>query len=133
LLQYLTEVYLERAAYAMKGPLPSTKRGEGHILEDISKNYAWIDGEVSEIKLLATNSYHITMPQNERADIFTYEFAAKADGTVTIVSKKEATNSPRNYGGKIPFGGALSLPETRRTHPLTGLFHEHVVNGPASM
>jgi hypothetical protein len=63
------------------------------ILEDISKNYAWIGGEVSEIKLIATNSYQITMPQNERADIFTYEFAAKADGTVTIVSKKESTRS----------------------------------------
>jgi hypothetical protein len=63
------------------------------ILADISKNYSWIGGEVSEIKLIATNSYQITLPQNERADIFTYEFTAKPDGTVTMVSKTESTRS----------------------------------------
>lgn len=63
------------------------------ILQDVAANYHWVSGDVSSIKALSSTSYEVTIPQDERADIFTYDFATKADGTVTLKSKKESTKS----------------------------------------
>jgi hypothetical protein len=64
------------------------------ILADISTNYGWVSGGgVSEIKQLSGTSYQITLPQEEREDIYTYEFDVAKDGTVSIKSKKESTKS----------------------------------------
>lgn len=64
------------------------------LLADISANYGWVSGGgVSEIRQLSGTSYQITLPQEGRDDIFTYEFKVETDGTVTLTSKKESTKS----------------------------------------
>ncbi len=63
------------------------------ILADITETYSWIGGEVFEIKALTSTSYKVSISQEERADIFTYEYSAKKDGTVTLLSKTESTRS----------------------------------------
>jgi hypothetical protein len=64
------------------------------ILADISRNYGWVGGGgVSDIKLLSSTTYQITLPQEERDDIYTYEFEVKKDGTVSMIGKTESAKS----------------------------------------
>lgn len=63
------------------------------ILEDVTQNYDGVDGNIAEIKTLSPYSYQVTIPQDERADIYTYEFEVKKDGTVSMISKTESAKS----------------------------------------
>jgi hypothetical protein len=63
------------------------------MLEDVTQNYDGVDGNIAEIKTLSPYSYQVTIPQDERADIYTYEFEVKKDGIVSMISKKESAKS----------------------------------------
>lgn len=63
------------------------------ILEDLSANYGSIGGGgISSIKAGSSTSYIVALPQEERIDVFTYEFAIKGD-MVSLKSKVAATKS----------------------------------------
>lgn len=63
------------------------------ILEDISANYESMGGGgISSIKAVSSTSYSVSLPQEERIDIFTYEFEIKSD-IVSLKSKVASTQS----------------------------------------
>lgn len=63
------------------------------ILEDISANYtATGGGGISSIKAASSTSYIVSLPQEERIDIFTYEFKIE-NGVVSLKSKVASTQS----------------------------------------
>jgi hypothetical protein len=71
------------------------------ILEDLAKNYDGVGGGgISSIKAASSTSYIVSLPQEERIDLLTYEFAVKADGTVSLKSKVASTQSvePKSSG-----------------------------------
>ena len=64
------------------------------ILEDIATNYGGVGGGgISSIKAASSTSYVVSLPQEERIDLLTYEFNVKADGTVSVKSKVASTQS----------------------------------------
>ena len=64
------------------------------MLEDIATNYGGIGGGgISSIKAASSTSYVVSLPQEERIDLLTYEFNVKADGTVAVKSKVASTQS----------------------------------------
>ncbi len=64
------------------------------LLEDVAATYKQTGGGgISGIKAISSTSYQISLPQEERVDMFTYEFDVKPDGTVTLKSKKPSTQS----------------------------------------
>ncbi|MBX7229126.1 MAG: hypothetical protein K1X48_05940 [Burkholderiaceae bacterium] len=72
------------------------------ILEDLSANYdeVW-GGGISSIKAASSTSYIVSLPQEERVDIFTYEFEIKK-GIVSLKSKVASTES---FGSPYPNAG----------------------------
>lgn len=71
------------------------------ILEDLAKNYDGASGGgISSIKAASSTSYIVSLPQEERIDLLTYEFAVKADGAVSLKSKVASTQSvePKSSG-----------------------------------
>ena len=66
------------------------------MLEDIAATYnATGGGGISNIKALTSTSYSVSLPQEERIDVLTYEFNVAADGTVVITRKVPSTTTPR--------------------------------------
>ncbi len=64
------------------------------ILEDLDANYGAVSGGgISSIKAASSTSYVVSLPQEERIDLLTYEFNVKADGTVSVKSKVASTQS----------------------------------------
>ena len=64
------------------------------ILDDIATNYGGVGGGgISSIKAASSTSYVVSLPQEERIDLLTYEFNVKADGTVSVKSKVASTQS----------------------------------------
>jgi len=64
------------------------------ILEDIEANYDHVGGGgVSSIEQVSSTSYRISLPQEERIDFLTYEFAVDSDGRVTLQNKIASTKS----------------------------------------
>ena len=64
------------------------------ILEDITTSYGGVGGGgISSIKAASSTSYVVSLPQEERIDLLTYEFNVKADGTVSVKSKVASTQS----------------------------------------
>ena len=64
------------------------------ILEDLAKNYGGTGGGgISSIKAASSTSYVVSLPQEERIDLLTYEFDVKADGAVSLKSKVASTQS----------------------------------------
>lgn len=64
------------------------------ILKDIATNYGGVGGGgISSIKAASSTSYVVSLPQEERIDLLTYEFNVKADGTVSVKSKVASTQS----------------------------------------
>lgn len=64
------------------------------MLEDIAANYDQVSGGgVTQIKQLTSRSYQISLPQEERTDLFTYEFEVNARGEVRIARKTPGTIS----------------------------------------
>jgi len=64
------------------------------ILADLKENYPMGigGGGISSIKAGVGMSYVVTLPQEERTDIFTYEFEMRGD-LIAIKNKKETTES----------------------------------------
>jgi hypothetical protein len=63
------------------------------MIDDIRKTYDWPSGGgIGEIKQESSTSYTVSLPQEERADLFTYEFAV-SDKAVSITSKTPGTQS----------------------------------------
>ena len=72
------------------------------ILEDLSANYGEVGGGgISSIKAASSTSYIVSLPQEERVDIFTYEFEIKK-GIVSLKSKVASTES---FGSPYPNAG----------------------------
>ena len=63
------------------------------ILEDISANYQETGGGgISSIKAASSTSYVVSLPQEERVDLLTYELEFK-NGSVNLKSKTASTKS----------------------------------------
>lgn len=64
------------------------------ILEDITTSYGGVGGGgISSINAASSTSYVVSLPQEERIDLLTYEFNVKADGTVSVKRKVASTQS----------------------------------------
>jgi hypothetical protein len=64
------------------------------ILDDLATNYAAVGGGgISSIKAISSTSYIVSLPQEERVDLLTYEFDVKTDGSVSIKRKFVASRS----------------------------------------
>lgn len=67
------------------------------ILEDISATYTHVGGGgITAIKQDATNTYTVSISQEERVDLLTYEVEVGADGTIKIVNRSAGTKTPRH-------------------------------------
>lgn len=64
------------------------------VLDDIAANYRHAGGGISMIRALSTTSFAVSLLQEERIDVLTYEFDLRPDGSVTIKSRSESTESP---------------------------------------
>lgn len=64
------------------------------LLEDLSKNYDHVGGEINHIKATATNVYQVAISQEERIDQITYEVAIKPDCAIDIIKKSATAVSP---------------------------------------
>ncbi len=61
------------------------------ILKDVATNHGNLGNSgASLIKEVTSNTYEIALPQGRHDAVITYEFDAKKDGTVTLISKKES-------------------------------------------
>lgn len=72
------------------------------ILEDITTNYGGVGGGgISSIKAVSSSSYMVSLPQEERIDLMTYEFDFKPDGTIVLKGKVASTQSvgPKSADG----------------------------------
>jgi hypothetical protein len=73
------------------------------ILKDIDATYDAVSGGgISSIKAASSTSYVVSLPQEERVDLLTYDFTVKADGSVSVKSKVASTQSvgPNAAGGE---------------------------------
>ncbi|MCL2591147.1 MAG: hypothetical protein FWD67_09830 [Betaproteobacteria bacterium] len=65
----------------------------GLILADLKKNYGFVGGGgITSIRESASMSYTVELPQEERIDIFTYEFEMRG-GLIAVKSKKGTVKS----------------------------------------
>ena len=68
----------------------------GAILKDISKTYtAAGGGGITDIKLVATNTYKVSIAQEERVDIINYVLTFKKKNEVVISKRTTDTWSPK--------------------------------------
>ena len=66
------------------------------VLKDVMATYTQVGGGgITDIKLVATSTYTVSIAQEERIDQFTYELSVTNDGRVKIVSRKEGTVTPQ--------------------------------------
>lgn len=64
------------------------------ILDDLATNYGGTGGGgISSIKAVSSTSYIVSLPQEERVDLLTYEFDLKTGGSVSIKRKLVSTQS----------------------------------------
>lgn len=62
------------------------------ILEDILATYAHSGGGgITSIKQTVTHTYEVSIAQEERMDVLTYELAIDEDCAVTLLKKSEST------------------------------------------
>lgn len=67
------------------------------ILADLARSYKLTGGGgITEIKQNTSTSFTVSIAQEERVDMFTYEVEIDAAGKVTILGVKESTKSPRH-------------------------------------
>ena len=62
------------------------------ISADLKANYHWVGGGITSIKADASLAYSVALPQDERTDVYTYEFEVRGD-EIAIKNKKESTVS----------------------------------------
>ena len=62
------------------------------IVADLSATYTHVGGGgITDIKMVATNTFTVSISQEERVDLITYALKLKPDGSVEIVSRSEDT------------------------------------------
>ncbi len=65
------------------------------ILDDITKTYTQVGGGgITKINQIATNSYMVSISQEERIDEITYELSIDSACKISIVNKKITASSP---------------------------------------
>lgn len=64
------------------------------VLEDLSENYDQVGGEISNIRLTATNVYQVSVSQEERIDLLTYHVEVNSTCEVTILKKDVSAKAP---------------------------------------
>jgi hypothetical protein len=65
------------------------------ILDDLSKSYSAVGGGgIRGIKLIATNTYEVSISQEERIDQITYELEMDEDCKIKIIHRKETAVTP---------------------------------------
>jgi hypothetical protein len=58
------------------------------ILDDLSTNYTHVGGGfITKIKLTATNTFQVSISQEERIDLITYELEISDSSEVKIINK----------------------------------------------
>lgn len=63
-------------------------------LKDIKATYKHVGGGgITEIKSIATNTYRISISQEERVDHITYEFELKPGGELRISKRTESSEA----------------------------------------
>jgi hypothetical protein len=64
------------------------------ILDDVKASYTHVGGGgITEIKMIATNTYTVAISQEERVDLITYVLKIK-NGMAQITSRTESTKTP---------------------------------------
>jgi hypothetical protein len=65
------------------------------ILDDLSKTYSAVGGGgIRGIKMTATNTYVVSISQEERIDKFTYELEMDEDCKIIIIHREETSVTP---------------------------------------
>ncbi len=79
-----------------EGAVSSSKRMIEAVLSDVIKTYPMTGGGgISEIKMMATNTYRITILQEESPHVFTYELKSQANCKIKIMKKTENSSSKK--------------------------------------
>lgn len=62
-----------------------------YILQDLTDNYGWVSGGgIQRIKQLASNSYVVSINQEERTDEITYELTISSTCEISVISRIES-------------------------------------------
>ena len=78
-------------------PVKKSQEQIRFILDDISKTYSEVGGGgITGIKLSATNTFVVSISQEERIDQITYELDMDASCKISIVKKELAAVTPWN-------------------------------------
>lgn len=77
-----------KAIACRENAVSHSKRMIETVLADIMKTYKMTGGGgISEIKMISTNTYQITILQEESPHIFTYEMDTQANCKIKIIKK----------------------------------------------
>jgi len=64
------------------------------LLEDLAASYGGVGGGgISQIRAASSTSYTVSLPQEGRIDLITYDFEIAADGTVKLKGKTPGTEN----------------------------------------
>jgi hypothetical protein len=65
------------------------------VLKDVKATYTEVGGGgITEIRMMATNTYRVSISHEERIDLITYELEITTDGEVIIAKRTEGTRTP---------------------------------------
>lgn len=82
-----------KAMACKENAISHSKRMIETVLDDIMKTYKMTGGGgISEIKMISTNTYQITILQEEAPHVFTYEMDTQANCKIKITKKTETTS-----------------------------------------
>lgn len=74
--------------------LEKSKSIIGVVLSDLSATYDGAGGGgISHIKMLSTNTLEVSLLQEERVDVITYEIEVADDGQIRITNRTESTRT----------------------------------------
>jgi hypothetical protein len=66
------------------------------ILKDVKATYTRVGGGgITDIKLIATKTYKVSISQEEQVDRITYEFDIKPNGQLVLLKRSEDTSTPK--------------------------------------
>jgi hypothetical protein len=65
-------------------------------LKDVKATYMRVGGGgITDIRLVATKTYTVSISQEERVDLITYEFDIKSNGQLVLLKRSEDTRTPK--------------------------------------
>jgi hypothetical protein len=66
------------------------------VVKDVKATYTHVGGGgITEIKLVATKTYTVSISQEERVDLITYEFDIKPNGQLVLLKRSEDARTPK--------------------------------------